>query len=1357
MMTMSRALSAGQAKAYYQSEYSNAQASYYTGGERVEGEWAGTLAAEMGLAGTVERAQFERLMEGQDPRTGEQLVRHVTAKEYTNEYGKTVRTSEHRAGWDATYSAPKSVSIAAIIGGDKRLIQAHRNAVDFSLSVKERTIQARLGGNTPAQTTGKMIATKFEHHAARPDAETGYAAPQLHTHVLIANLTRTEGGRSRPLQALDLFRDQPLDTAIYRARLAVELQRLGYEIEIDPRTGAPELKGFCKEYLHAASPRSAEIERKAAAMKTRLEEQGFTVKEGAGLNQAAARSKRQSKSYDREEMRRRHEELDARFDYGAKRVVERALQRDPVELVPHEVKLRAQESVTFARDHQMEREAVAGERKIKIDALRRNLGRTTYEAVMGELNRRLEQGEFVSIIREDKPRQMTTQRMLKMESANIRRVLDGRGKAAALTNGSAAKEIGQLIAEAAMQRGVTLNESQAAAVTRILTSQDRIMGLQGGAGTGKTTALATVRQIAEAAGYEVKGFATTKRAVKQLAESGIETETLQKFIHRPEERPVGRTLYVLDESSLVGTRQVERFFGRLGDGDKTLLVGDIRQHQAIEAGSPFEQFQQHGMPHVKLDRVIRQREPHLRQVVEQLSAKQVREAVNNLQAQGRVIEVTDERERLQAIAAAYVAQASGTLVISPANKERVAINTMIHRRLQKEHVISPQDHSTRVYVNRQEMTGAERAFAQAYVPGEDIIRYSTKSKVHGVKAGDYGRVTAVDQAANTITVQLESGREITYDPKRLKGVNVYKETERKFTEGDRVQFRAPLEEHRVASGELGTIKQILLQKDAVKEGKQFVVELDEGRTVKFDGAKYRHLDHGYAVTSYSSQGETVDRVILNANTAAPDVLLNQRMGYVAISRARDDVLVFTNSAEELGAALDRQVDKQMAMEAVKQARACRVCTAQHSARHSAARTPTLTQEAAHKPTEHSHAELKAHSVVEKAWLPVTAADPCPVCHKPDNCSVVITEASGEKEKMVEIFCRRIESDRPGGGGWMHAVPDGADATRCEFIGKVEQNQPAPVEQRHAVMERLNELLKLNDRDRANLRERGLDDATITRYDYKSVPTRAEAALITRRLVAEGYDLTNVPGFYRPDPDKDEWRMNVNRWHSGFMVPVLDVEGRIQGQQIRRAEVSEEKKEARYVWFSSANKAATSEREEVLRHDGASSGTPVHYRNPELMRSTGEAILTEGVLKADVIAHYLDRGVIGVAGVGNFPKEFGGEMREQIPELKQVMIAYDADVVRNPQVQLHLAKLHKNLAEAGLEVKVLTWEESRGKGLDDYLKNTLGENFAEASQWERADRQREVLAGIGSSEVSRVALVREHKAHSQGQRTPEISW
>ncbi|HEV8589326.1 MAG TPA: MobF family relaxase [Pyrinomonadaceae bacterium] len=908
MMTMSNALSAGQANTYYQQDYANKKENYYSERGEVNGNWIGQLAEEWGLTGEVTSEQYERLVAGQDPHTGEQLIRFVPSREAVNNYGEEITTSEHRAGWDATFSAPKSVSLAALVGDDERVRVAHRESVEKALEVFEAYMQARGGGNKPAITTGKMIAAQFEHTAARPDHETGYAAPQLHTHVVIMNMTKTEQGEIRSVQPLELYRTQQYATATYRTHLAEKLQTLGYQIEVDQRTGAPEIKGFSKEYLQEASPRREEVKKEAQEMKERLEREGAVVRQGAGLNQAAARTNRLSKRYDHAQMRQRALEMDARYDNQAKRTVREAIERGGMRLSQDEITKRAQEAVTFARDNATEREAVTDMRKVMADALRRNIGLTTYQAVATELHQRIARGEFVEIIRERKPREATTQRMLEMETRNIQTMLDGQERQFPIVANDARRTV-DTIAE---RQQLRLNDNQRTAVEQILTSRDQIIGLQGGAGTGKTTALSVLREAAEKEGYEVRGFAPTTRATKQLGESGIQSETLQKFIRRRPEAPEHHNrLFVLDESSLASTRNLHKFFARIDATDKVLLVGDSRQHQAVEAGTPFEQFQKHGMTTIKLSEIVRQRKPELRRTVERLSAREMREAIDSLERQGRIVEIVDTKQRVKTIASAYCKSPANTLVVSPRNRERVQLNSLIHRQLQRDGNVSRDDHQMIVYVNRQDMTGTERTFANAYVPGDDIIRYNRASKVYGVEVGDYGLVTAKNHKENEITVHLESGRELTYNPQRLSGVSVYREAEREFAEGDRIQFRAPFTEKRIANGELATIAKI--------GDEELTVKLDSGREVSFEEDHFRHIDHGYAVTSHSSQGTTVDRVLINADTSESRVLLNDRMGYVAVSRAREDAIIYTNSFEELRGALDRRVDKEMAVEAVHQA------------------------------------------------------------------------------------------------------------------------------------------------------------------------------------------------------------------------------------------------------------------------------------------------------------------------------------------------------------------------------------------------------------------------------------------------------
>ena len=226
MLTISNPLSASQAQSYHAEEFSNARENYYTQGDQIRGEWHGRLADQWGLYGEVSEEHFRRLTEGQHPITGEQLVRRKAPREYVNESGQKTRTMEHRAGWDATFSAPKSVSLTALVGGDERLCEAHQESVSVALNDLERYVQARIGGNLPAETTGKWIAAKFEHDSARP--VDGYAAPQLHTHVVFFNVTETEDGSTYALQPRELYKTQQYATAVYRSELAVRMKALGY-------------------------------------------------------------------------------------------------------------------------------------------------------------------------------------------------------------------------------------------------------------------------------------------------------------------------------------------------------------------------------------------------------------------------------------------------------------------------------------------------------------------------------------------------------------------------------------------------------------------------------------------------------------------------------------------------------------------------------------------------------------------------------------------------------------------------------------------------------------------------------------------------------------------------------------------------------------------------------------------------------------------------------------------------------------------------------------------------------------------------------------------------------------------------
>jgi conjugative relaxase-like TrwC/TraI family protein len=887
MLTISKPLSAGQAQTYHAEEFGNARENYYTEADRIRGEWHGRLAKQWGLRGEVREEHFQRLSEGQHPITGEQLIRHQAAREFMNRRGEKVSAMEHRAGWDATFSAPKSISLTALVGGDDRVREAHRKSVGIALDELERYVQARIGGFLPAETTEKWIAAKFEHDSARPVS--GYAAPQLHTHVVFFNLTETKEGEAYSVQPRELYKTQQYATAVYRSELAYRLKELGYEVERG-ESSQPEIKGYSKEYLEASSPRRQQVKEHLAKQNQR----------GAAAAQIAAHQTREGKlELTHEEMQERHRQIAQAFGDQPERVVAAAHeQREDIKEQPGTNVIG--QALTYSREKNLEREAVAEERDLLRDALKRSMGHATVAEIKAEFEKRAQAGEFIETRNRGPGCAFTTEEMIDCERETIHVMRAGQNQHEPIANLKTRREIEQAHSH--------LSESQRAAVEQILSSLDQVTALEGIAGAGKTTSLAAIREAADREGFRVQGLAPTSRAAQKLAEAGIESSTLQRHLAHSEELHGGQNrLYILDESSLASTKQMNEFLHRLKENDRVLLVGDTRQHEAVEAGRPYQQLHEAGIQTARLDEVVRQKDAALKEVVEQLSRGKVKEAIERLDAQGRVHEIPDRNERLNEIAREYAKNPEGTLVVSPDNQSRREINEVIHREMQNTGRVDTHEHKKRVLVARQEITGADRQWAAQYRHG-NVVRYARGSKAHGIAAGEYARVESANENENLVTVKRENGKQVTYDPRRLQGVTLYRETERAFSAGDRVQFTTPNRDRHIANRELGIIERI-------NDGANLQLRLDSGRTIEFNIRENPHLDHGYAVTSHSSQGQTADRVIVHVDTEqAGEQLVNRRLAYVAVSRGRYDAQIYTNDKAQLAGSLGRDLSRRTATE-----------------------------------------------------------------------------------------------------------------------------------------------------------------------------------------------------------------------------------------------------------------------------------------------------------------------------------------------------------------------------------------------------------------------------------------------------------
>ena len=308
----------------------------------------------------------------------------------------------------------------------------------------------------------------------------------------------------------------------------------------------------------------------------------------------------------------------------------------------------------------------------------------------------------------------------------------------------------------------------------------------------------------------------------------------------------------------------------------------------------------------QLDKIMRQRDPELLKAVQHLATNDTSRGIAMLAEQGRVTEIKNAGERIAAIAKDYVAQPESTLIISPDNRSRQQINEAVRAELKRSGRLDSDGQIFRTLTHRSDMTGADRAWAARYNVG-DVLQYTTGSKSEGIERSSFATAGKVDARRNALTVVLDDGSSVSYDPRRLRGVNVFREVEREFAKGDRIQFTAPNKGLGIANRDLGTAVTL--------ENGKLTLQMDgrSARIVQFDSQEFRQFDHGYALTSHSSQGLTARRVLAHIDTDTSRELINNRLAYVSVSRATEDARIYTNSADTLGERLASNVSKTAAV------------------------------------------------------------------------------------------------------------------------------------------------------------------------------------------------------------------------------------------------------------------------------------------------------------------------------------------------------------------------------------------------------------------------------------------------------------
>ena len=481
-------------------------------------------------------------------------------------------------------------------------------------------------------------------------------------------------------------------------------------------------------------------------------------------------------------------------------------------------------------------------------------------------------------------------------------------------------------------RNGPLTKGQKDAVRLILSAEDRVVGVQGHAGSGKTTMLKRARTLMEKKGYEVRGLAPSASAARTLeGEAGIGSETLQRFLLRYNGVAEGRmtkkgekdmraafakTALVVDEGSLASTVQAHDLL-RIADAlriPRVVLVGDEKQLDAVDAGKPFAQLQREGMKTVTMDEIMHQRDPELKAAVEASLAGDVRKAFEKL---GSNIAEVKPDNLAGAAAARWLAlspeERANAGLMAPSHALREGINEIVRERLVRDGVVhGPAMESERLVSKG--YTNAEKSLAANYAPG-DVVAFHRPYKRLGVEKGDELRVAGVDREARAVMLQGRDGQPVPWKPgqigARSGGIEVYKREAMELRAGDRIRWT------RNDMG-LGLVNSQTAEVAAVRDG-SVTFRLEGGRMLDLHAgdAQLRHVDRAWASTVHAFQGRTVDTVIAAMEANHPN-LTTQKTLYVEISRARDNAELVTDDNAALRAQLEAATGERIAaLEAVE--------------------------------------------------------------------------------------------------------------------------------------------------------------------------------------------------------------------------------------------------------------------------------------------------------------------------------------------------------------------------------------------------------------------------------------------------------
>ena len=861
MIRMFQSQTIEQAKTYFNEALSKAD--YYIDDQELNGRFNGKLAARLEIENKIaDRKTFHQLCDNIDPRTGDNL---------------TPRTvSNRRVGYDISFHSPKSVSILHAFGdGDEKVLTAFRQSVDETMKEIEEDMQTRVrtDGQNHDRDTGELLWTDFVHQTARP-VDGQMPDPHLHCHCFTFNATWDDTeGKIKAGQFHNIKKDMPWYQARFQKRLADKLTNLGYGIR--KTDSAFEVTAIPQKAIDHFSKRTNDIGRTA-------EELGITNPKE--LDQLGARTRAGKQKA------RTMPELKAAWREQLKEGgINGRLKSEEITEVKN---LSPKRSIDHALEHSFARASVKRERQILAEGYRHavDAGSLTLEQIDNAFHR----DERIYAVPDGKDKLCTTIPVQQQEKRMVEMAREARGTMVPLMP----------VVEGRIFD--TLNQEQSVAVSHILKSPDRLVMVRGGAGTGKTTMMKTAVKMIEDTGRSVYAFAPTADASRDMLRSeGFEqADTVARLLKDEDlQAQVQDQVLWIDEAGMLGTGDMTALL-ELSEAlnARVILTGDERQHTAVQRGDAMRILNRvAGIPIPSTNRIYRQKGKEYRAAVEAISAGDVglgfdkldkMDAIKELESKDVVGQLTDDY--LKAIT-----ERKSALVISPTNEQARGVTDGIRQGLKESGTLGQKDRTFTRFKNLY-MSDAQKRDHRSYKKGQVIQLHQN---MPGLKKGTSLAVTDVTKDAITIR---HNGNDHTLDLDRPNDFDVYRAIDINLTKGDRIRITKngfDKNNRRIDNGKLlevtgfGRGGNIKARVPGRRGGAEYLIDQHHG-----------NFDHAYCITSYASQGKTVDRVLI-AQPAATFPASNMKQFYVSVSRGRESVTIYTDDKQDLLETIHRDGDR----------------------------------------------------------------------------------------------------------------------------------------------------------------------------------------------------------------------------------------------------------------------------------------------------------------------------------------------------------------------------------------------------------------------------------------------------------------